>query len=84
LFSAWLDEHYPLRKQKVLNRIREVRGGKLYDADFSSRMVGEGVYADYVRDIFEKSRAKYGLDRGRHTLSTAHFRKAPEAQLALF
>ena len=48
LFQTWLDENYPLRKQKVLSRIKEVRGGKLYNAQFGSRMSGEGVYAEQI------------------------------------
>lgn len=83
LFSTWLEEHFPTRKQKVLNRIRDIRGGKLYDSDFGTRMRGQGQFADYVADMFEQSVKRYQLDRPSSSLSTAHFRRS-EAQLALF
>ena len=44
LFCDWLDHHFPDRKEKVLNRIRELRGGKLNDPNFKTRMRGEGMW----------------------------------------
>lgn len=84
LFQTWLDEHYPMRKQKVLNRIREVRSGKLYNAEFGSRMHGEGVYAQHIEQMFAQARKKYGLNQPFSPLSTAHFRRMPDRQLSLF
>jgi len=83
LFQTWLDEHYPLRKQKVLNRIREVRGGRLYKAEFGSRMRGEGIYAETVETLFAQARKRYGLNRRGSGLSTEHFRRAEKDQFAL-
>lgn len=83
LFQAWLDEHYPLKKEKVLNRIREVRGGKLYSAEFGSRMSGEGIYAAHIEQLFMLSRERYGLTKRGKGLSSAHFRRVPEGQLSL-
>ena len=76
LFENWLEEHYPLRKQKVLNHIRGVRGGKLYDANFDQRMTGSGVYAEHIAQMFERYRKQYGLVKRGNPLSTEHFRKA--------
>ena len=45
IFSAWLDQYFPDRKEKVLNRIREMRGGKLNDSTFGARMRGDGIFA---------------------------------------
>ena len=42
LFDEWLQRHYPDRRDKVLNRVREMRGGKLNDPNFGSRMRGAG------------------------------------------
>lgn len=84
LFQTWLGEHYPDRKMKVLNRIREMRGGKLNDANFGSRMRGQGVHAELIADIFRKNRRSLGLDKGFPSLSTAHFRRVEEAQMSLF
>jgi DNA repair photolyase len=84
LFADWLERHYPLKKQKVLNRIKDVRGGKLYSAKFGSRMSGEGVYAEHIEQLFMRYRKQYGLDKKSSGLSTAQFRRMPEAQLTLF
>lgn len=83
LFQNWLDENYPLRKQKVLNRIKEVRNGKLNSAEFGDRMRGEGIYAKHIAQVFTQSRKRYGLDKKSAPLSTAHFRRS-EPQLSLF
>jgi DNA repair photolyase len=85
LFEAWLEEHFPDRKEKVLNRVRDLRGGKLYDPRFGSRMRGEGIFADQVNAVFETSRRRHGLDRKKIELSTEAFRRPGQAvQLGLF
>jgi DNA repair photolyase len=83
LFESWLEEHFPDRKDKVLNRVREMRGGKIYDSSFGSRMRGEGVFAEQIRTTFETFRRRYGLDQRLPDLSTASFRR-PGQQLSLF
>jgi DNA repair photolyase len=84
LFSQWLTDHHPNRKDKVLHRIREVRGGGLNDPRFGSRMRGEGVYAEQISALFELSRKKAGIPLGRAELSAAAFRIPPGPQLTLF
>lgn len=79
LFINWLETHFPDRKEKVLNRIKEIRGGKLNDSDFGSRMRGEGIYAEQLRSMFEMFSAKYGLNQDKFILSREHFKK-PTAQ----
>jgi DNA repair photolyase len=83
LFANWLEEHYPLRKQKVLNRLKDIRGGKLYNAEFGTRMRGQGLFAEQIEQLFAKSRARYGLDKRGTPLSTEHFRRPQSAQLSL-
>lgn len=83
LFDDWLREHYPDRRDKVLNRVREMRGGRLNDPRFGHRFRAEGVFADQIRALFDTARRRHGLDRRSHDLSTAHFRR-PGEQLALF
>jgi len=79
LFEAWLEAHRPQRKEKVLNRLRSLRGGALYRSGFGVRMRGEGPYAEQVARVFEVTTRRLGLNRGRSTpLSTAAFRR-PEA-----
>ena len=85
LFADWLEAHFPDRKNRVLNRVREVRGGALNDPRFRSRMRGEGVYADQVRQLFESARRRAGLDGKQASLSAAAFRRPhPGGQLGLF
>lgn len=83
LFEEWLDRHFPGSKEKVLNRIRSIRGGKLNDARFGSRMRGEGFYAEQMQQLFEVAKRKAGFKGGGVELSTAAFR-VPSAQLPLF
>jgi len=86
LFDAWLATHFPDRREKVLHRIREIRGGKLNDPGFGSRMRGEGEYADQLRALYHAAVRKAGLDGEHPALSTAHFRRPHDrrGQMALF
>lgn len=85
LFQDWLSAHYPDRKDKVLNRVREMRGGQLNDSTFGDRMRGKGVYAEQIRAMFRMYRKKYGLDKERGALSSAAFRRdAGSTQMSLF
>ncbi len=82
LFENWLERHFPDRKDKVLNHIREMRGGKLNDPNFGSRMSGEGVYAEHLARLFEVSCRRAGLrDERRPSLSTAAFRRLGQPTL---
>ena len=84
LFEGWLDEHFPDRKKKVLNRIREMRGGRLNDPNFGTRMRGEGVFAEQIKSMFALACRRSGMEFGGHELSTSAFRRAGGAQLRLF
>ncbi len=85
LFASWLAQHYPERREKVLGRVREVRGGRLNDPRFGTRMRGEGPYAEGVRRLFHVTRRRLGLGRDLGDLSTASFRRpARPGQLGLF
>ncbi len=83
LFSQWLDTHYPERKDKVLHRIQDMRGGELHDSRFGKRMRGEGIFAKQVGDLFHLVRRQHGLARRGIEHSTAAFRR-PNEQLSLF
>jgi DNA repair photolyase len=83
LFERWLEEHFPDRKEKVLGRIRHLRGGeKLNDPRFKTRMRGEGIFAEQIRDLFTVGCKRAGM-HDRPVLSTAGFRR-PNEQLSLF
>jgi DNA repair photolyase len=83
LFEHWLEQHFPDRKDKVLGRLRSMRGGKLNDPNFGSRMRGDGAIADALRDLFHLARHKAGLDGPFPELSAAAFRR-PSQQPLLF
>jgi DNA repair photolyase len=85
LFEDWLARHFPERKDKVLNRIRSMRGGELNDARFGSRMRGEGLFARHIAQLFAISCRRAGMGEGRFPkLSTAAFRRGGGAQPNLF
>jgi len=62
VFIKRLREAMPLRADRVLNRIRGIRGGRLNDSRFGERMRGNGPYWESIRDLFEVSKKRYGLD----------------------
>jgi DNA repair photolyase len=84
LFEDWLGRHFPDRKDKVLGRIRSLRGGRLNDPRFGVRMRGEGPLAGAVRDLFRLSCRRAGLRRGGPALSAAAFRRPGGTQRLLF
>lgn len=85
LFRTWLEQHFPDRKEKVLNRMRSLHGGDLYRAEWRRRQRGEGPFAEQIRRMFEVTTARLGLDEGCPPLSTAAFRRPGEVrQLGLF
>jgi DNA repair photolyase len=84
LFRDWLERHFPDRRDKVLNRIRAMRGGKLNESRFFSRMEGHGLFAEQIAKVFKVARRKAGLDRDGPELSTAAFRRPEGGQLGLF
>jgi DNA repair photolyase len=84
LFEQWLERHFPGKKDKVLNRIRAVRGGRLNDPRFGSRMRGEGIFADQIENLFRTAGKKHGILGKRPDLSTDAFRRPSGTQLGLF
>ena len=61
LFRQWLEAHFPDRAARVMNRVRDMRGGKDYDSSFGKRMRGEGIWADLIRQRFDKTVERLGL-----------------------
>ncbi|MFM1942057.1 MAG: hypothetical protein RI897_1039 [Verrucomicrobiota bacterium] len=85
IFVNWLSEHYPDRKEKVLNRLRELRGGKLYNSSFDQRMTGSGPLADQLHQFFDVNARRSGLQPRPPELSTSSFRRPdPNGQMDLF
>ncbi|MEZ4576020.1 MAG: hypothetical protein R2857_14070 [Vampirovibrionales bacterium] len=74
-----------MRKERVLNHVRGMHGGRLNNNTFGRRMRGAGHCADYIRQWFALTRKRVGLDASMPVLSTAHFRDpAGGQQLSLF
>lgn len=86
LFREWLVAHFPDKARHVLNLIRQMQGGKDYDATFGKRMRGDGPYAWTIGRRFEIAARRLGLGGRGLKLTTAHFRRPRPAgeQLSLF
>ena len=61
LFREWLDEHEPTKAEHVMQRIRDSRGGKDYDAEFGKRMRGSGIFADLLAQRFTIAYQRLGF-----------------------
>ena len=83
LFEGWLRTHRPDRADRVLSLIRQMRGGKLYDSEFGSRMRGEGPLALLLSQRFAAANKRLGLNRVRNRLDTTKFKVPDEARLVL-
>jgi DNA repair photolyase len=83
LFEEWLTVHAPLQKEKILGRVREMRGGRLNDPNFTSRMRGRGEHAMHLDRLFELTCRREGLNASRPELNTEAFRR-PGSQMNLF
>ncbi len=84
IFLAWLDAHEPAKKERVLARLRAVKGGQLNVTEFGARMRGTGVFGRQIDDLFHAAARRAGLNREEIILSAAHFRRPGGAQLELF
>lgn len=77
LFQQWLEVHFPLRANRVMNCIRAMRGGKDYDANFGTRMRGEGIWAELFQQRFRKAVQRLGINRSQRfrSLDASRFKK---------
>ena len=88
LFQQWLAQHFPARAQRVMARVREMRNGRDNDAHFGSRMTGQGVWADLLRQRFHHAARRHGLATERQPLDLSLFqppgRPPADGQQSLF
>lgn len=84
LFSDWINNHYPDRKNKIIHRIESVRNGKLNSTEFFNRMKGEGVFADQIKNMFNLSCKKAGISKNNFNFNCTQFRRPTENQLEMF
>ncbi|RAR63966.1 DNA repair photolyase [Paraburkholderia unamae] len=66
LFQDWLAAHFPQRAERVMSRVRDMRGGKDYESAFSQRMKGTGLWADLLTQRFHNAVRRLGLNERRH------------------
>ena len=85
LFREWLAEAAPDRARRILKLIRDMRGGRDYDATFGRRMTGSGPYARLIARRFDLACRRLGLNERSHELDLTAFRKPsePDGQLSL-
>ena len=86
LFREWLETHMPLKAAHVMSLINQSRGGKDYQAEFGSRMRGNGQFAELIAKRFALARRRYGLEERGEGFNPRVFRVPPAAgdQMGLF
>ena len=86
LVQEWLAQHYPDRAERIMNRLREMHGGKEYDATWHRRMRGEGPYAEMVAQRFRVAIKRLGLSKNAPPMRCDLFKTVPQddRQLRLF
>jgi len=75
LFREWLATHFPDRAARVMNTVREVRGGRDNDPEFFTRMKPGGVWADLIRTRFRLAARRLGMNSDKFDLDCSQFRK---------
>jgi len=76
LFQEWLQTYYPLKAKRVMNIVRDMRGGREYDARFGTRQTGNGAYAELFAQRFKLKCKKLGIDKTETVLDTSQFTRA--------
>ena len=86
LFQEWLQTHYPLKAKRIMTIVRDMRGGREYDARFGARQTGRGAYAELFAQRFRLTCRKLGMNKRKAVLDTSQFtrKESPGAQLEMF
>lgn len=84
LFQEWLQTHAPLQAQHVMNRVRDLRGGKAYDARFGTRMRGTGEFAELIAKRFRLASKRLGYTEPAGLDCTGFRPPQPDGQMTLF
>ena len=61
IFQQWLQQHYPLKAEHVMTRVRDTRGGKDYVSEFGERFRGKGAFAEMIEQRFQLACRKLDL-----------------------
>lgn len=83
LFIKWLEDHHPNRKDKVLNRIKSLKNGKLNRYEFGERFQVDGAYGKQMKQLVDIHAKRLGLNKERAPLNISAF-KRPETQQLRF
>jgi len=81
IFTDWIEKNYPEKAKRVLARVMMIRGGKMNDSNFGTRMTGTGAYADYMHQLVYALSEKYNMNQPRTPLATHLFRRPGELDL---
>ena len=86
LFQEWLETDHPDRARKVMSLVRQMRAGKDYDAQWGSRMKGQGPVGDLMAARFQAAKKRYGLNLAWQPMDMSRFRVPPRpgSQIDLF
>ena len=85
LFRAWLAAHYPDRADKVMHMVQDIRGGRDNDPDFFTRMKGQGIWPQLIRQRVKRAAREHGMDRSFPPLRSDLFRPPErDGQMELF
>jgi len=84
IFKDWLYKAFPDRADKVWHQICECHDGQVSDSRWGNRIVGDGKYAELIRDQFRLYCRKYNFNEDRSELNTTLFRRLKNKQLSLF
>jgi len=84
LFIKWLEDHHPNRKEKVINKVKSLRDGKMNRSEFGERFRGKGPYADQIFRLVEIHSKRLNLNGKRASLNCSYFKRPVVDQLSLF
>ena len=85
IFENWLATHFPDRKERVLNLLRQASGGRNYDSRYGVRQTGRGAYADMLGARFATACRRLGLAATEYQqpLDCGQFQRPGQKQLGL-
>ena len=84
IFLKWLEDHQPNRKQKVINKMKSLKNGRLNRSEFGERFRGEGAYCRQIEQLIKIHQERLGLNKNRTPLNCDSFRRPKSDQLSLF
>ncbi|MGE5812570.1 MAG: PA0069 family radical SAM protein [Ignavibacteria bacterium] len=81
LFLDWLKKEFPEKESRIINRIKEIRGGKLNSYEWGERLAGKGEFAEAVHSLFKMSCNKYHLNKKQVKLTTSLFNSKDQFEI---